>query len=343
MQYNYTQVIDTPILLLNLPFQSGDCLEQIGHIKDTATKDLAMMQYYYFTCHHEQAAQEAAGYLKAEDLKIRISALLIYTFSNMAMDNITEAQKGRKYLEELVVRQYDFSRESGIPLLLFVVKMVLNFPITDTERRAIDEQSSDCTEGGRLLCCFLLEQAAWNRKEWARVIGCVETALHMTRESYPLITLYFYLSSSEAALKLKDIKLAEAYFQKAWELAEADGFWAPVGEMLGHLQLFLEKKVKREKPESYRRIMQATHQYRSGWRNLIHEGIHSREEWEKKNMQESLTGMEYAAAFLAGMGWSNQEIGEYFNISVRTVKYYMTSVFNKLNINSRQEISELLD
>lgn len=64
---------------------------------------------------------------------------------------------------------------------------------------------------------------------------------------------------------------------------------------------------------------------------------------KKRNMQEIMTGMEYAVAFLAGLGWSNQEIGDYFDVSVRTVKYYMTAVFYKLNINSRQEIPELLD
>ncbi len=75
---------------------------------------------------------------------------------------------------------------------------------------------------------------------------------------------------------------------------KADGFWGPVSEMHGHLQPLLEKKVRQEYPMRYKQILQTTHQYRNGWRNLICEGIYSREEQKKKNTQETLTGMEYA-------------------------------------------------
>lgn len=329
------------LLLLDMPFQSGNCLEQIGYIENAEERNLALMQYDYFTCRHEQAMERAAGYLKSENLKVRIEALLIFTFSSMAAGRTEEAQKGRRALKELVIRQAEFSKESGIPLMLSAVKTVLHIPLAEMERIAIDEQSSNYDEGGRLLCCYLLEQEAWNSREWERVIGSVENTLHMTRNSYPLITLYFYLSASEAALHLKDIERAEKYFQKAWKLAEADGFWGPVSEMHGHLQLFLEKKARQENPTIYKQITQVTHQYRSGWRNLVCEEFQPEE--ERKNIQETLTGMEYAVAYLAGLGWSNQEIADYFNISVRTVKYYMTTIFNKLDINSRRGIPELLD
>ena len=338
-----TNITAPPVLLLNMPFQPGECLKKIRCIKDSAERDLAMMQYYYYTCCHEQAMKKAAGYLDFKDLKVRIGALLIYTFSCMAIGDTKEAQKGKEELKKFVDRQADFSRESGIPLLLLAVKMVLHISFTEMEQKEMDEQCNNYDEGGRLLWCYLLGQAAWNNKEWERVIGSVETALHMTQKAYPLIELYFYLSASEAALQLKDIKREERYFQKAWKLAEADGFWAPVGEMRGHLQLFLEKKVRQERRIPYKQIVQATHQYRSGWRKLCCEENPSKEEWKKQNVQETLTGMEYAVAYLAGLGWSNQEIAEYFSISVRTVKYYMTAVFNKLNINCRQRISEFLD
>ena len=49
----------TPILLLDMPFQSGNCLEQIRRTKNGTTQNLTMMQYYYFTCRHEQALEKA--------------------------------------------------------------------------------------------------------------------------------------------------------------------------------------------------------------------------------------------------------------------------------------------
>ena len=51
---------------------------------------------------------------------------------------------------------------------------------------------------------------------------------------------------------------------------------------------------------------------------------------------EKLTGMEYAVAQLAGLEWSNQEIADYLEISLRTVKCHMTSIFSKLHIGSRK-------
>ncbi len=50
--------------------------------------------------------------------------------------------------------------------------------------------------------------------------------------------------------------------------------------------------------------------------------------------------MEYAVAQLAAKKWSNQEIADYLGISLRTVKYHMSSVFNKLGIDSRRELEE---
>lgn len=301
------------------------------------------MQYDFFTCRHEQAAEKAEAYLNAESLRIRIGALLIFTFSNMAMGRIKEARWGRARLEALSAKKAEFSTKSDISLMLSAAKTVLHIPITDTERKELDAQCGDYGEGGRLLCCFLLEQKAWDKRKSERVIGAVETALHMTKGSYPLIALYFYLSASEAALQLKDVGRAEAFFEKAWKLAEADGFWEPIAEMHGHLQLFLEKRVRPENPAAYGQIMRATHQYRSGWRELDYDKIMPRGERERKNMQETLTGVEYAVAFLAGQGWSNQEISDYFCISVRTVKYDMTDIFNKLNVDCRQKIAGLLD
>lgn len=215
--------IDVP-LLLDMPFQSSKCLEEIEHIKDLAALDLTMMQYYFFTCSHELAASKAAGYLEAENVKIRIGALLIFTFSHMAMGHKKEARKGRGGVEKLIAGQDDFSKESCVLFMFSAAKTVLHIPITETERRKIDVQSHHCNEGGRLMCCYILEQDAWNAGEWERVIGSMETALHMTQNTYPLITLYFYLSASESALHLKDVRRAETYFEMAWKLAEADGF-----------------------------------------------------------------------------------------------------------------------
>ena len=334
--------ISIPILLLDMPFEPGKCLETIARIKNPDARNLALTEYDYYTCHHEQAAGRAAAYLECTDVKIKIGAGLVYIYANLALGNAKEVRQEIRYLKRLASNRDEFARESGIPLMLCVAKFMLHIPITEAERREIEEDSWNCNEGGRLLCCYLLEQKNWRNQKHERIIGAVETALHMTKDAYPLITLYFYLAASESAMHLKDMERAEAYFKKAWELVKADGFLGPVGEMHGHLQIFLEKRVKERDPEAYRRIMQVTHEDRIGWKKLICGETLSEEELKMSERQETLTGMEYAVALLAGLEWSNQEIGDYFDISVRTVKYYITTIFNKLGINSRREIAAML-
>ncbi len=52
--------------------------------------------------------------------------------------------------------------------------------------------------------------------------------------------------------------------------------------------------------------------------------------------------MEYTVALLAARQWSNQEIADYLEISLRTVKYHMSSVFNKLGVDGRKELEEIM-
>ncbi|MFL6440144.1 MAG: response regulator transcription factor [Terriglobales bacterium] len=55
-------------------------------------------------------------------------------------------------------------------------------------------------------------------------------------------------------------------------------------------------------------------------------------------MQE-LTPREYEVAELAAKGYSNKQIGDRLNISEQTVKNHMHSVFRKLALNNRVELT----
>lgn len=326
-----------PLMLLNISFEPGECLERIKHMKDPLLQDMALTEYYYFTCQHERAVTKAVNCLYHEDLKTQIGAWLIYTFGNMALGNAEQVKAGMGRLRDLVNQGAEAEHTQNMKLLLLAVKMMLHFPISEEERKQIEVQDEFYDEAGRLFICYLVEQETWKKGEYERVIGGVDAIAFLSKNKYPLFFLYLYLTATSAAMNLKDISQAETYFEKAWELAKADGFYGPIGELHGHVQVFLEKKIRKEDPEAYRRIMEVTHQYRSGWRKLI---LAANGEQNGDDAVEELTGMEYAVAQLAGLEWSNQEIADYLEVTVRTVKYHMTSIFNKLNIGSRRELAE---
>jgi DNA-binding NarL/FixJ family response regulator len=48
--------------------------------------------------------------------------------------------------------------------------------------------------------------------------------------------------------------------------------------------------------------------------------------------------MEFTIAMLANRGWTNTEIASHLNITVRTVKQHLSSIFNKLNICNRRQL-----
>lgn len=57
---------------------------------------------------------------------------------------------------------------------------------------------------------------------------------------------------------------------------------------------------------------------------------------------DTLTTTEFSVAMLANRGWTNNEIADYLEVNVNTVKSHITSVFNKLGINSRKELNEFM-
>lgn len=45
---------------------------------------------------------------------------------------------------------------------------------------------------------------------------------------------------------------------------------------------------------------------------------------------------------MASDGWTNKEIASYMEISVNTVKHYLTDIFSKLNVKKREELKKYM-
>lgn len=385
-----TEQFRIPMLLLNVSFQPGECKKCIEAMENPGERDMAMLEYAYFSGDNYQAVEIAEKYLHDPDLKIQLSARLVAIFANMALGRVVVAREGVHYFQKLAEQKWKELDEREIHLLLTGIKIMFHWTISKEEVEAIIHQREQYNESGRLFACYLMAHKAWQKAEYERVIGVAEAAIMLSKHTFPLFFIYLYLTAAAAAMNLRDTDRAELYFKKAWDLAEPDGFYAPIAEMQGCLQGPIEKLIRREYPEAYRQIMEITLRFRIGWKKLLDvsdtaERVHIDEIMEnvktdaetdaksniKTGIKEAfkpcsesdsqagayanagaatdtdfsleavtrLTGMEYAVAELAGQGWSNQEIGDYFQITIRTVKYYMTSVFNKLNISSRRELS----
>ena len=84
--------------LMNTAFVPGKCLEYIRGMKKGPKKDIAFAEYHYFSGHPREAAQETEMYLTCGDPELRLSACLIYAYSNLSVGQIQRARYG---LEEI--------------------------------------------------------------------------------------------------------------------------------------------------------------------------------------------------------------------------------------------------
>jgi DNA-binding NarL/FixJ family response regulator len=58
--------------------------------------------------------------------------------------------------------------------------------------------------------------------------------------------------------------------------------------------------------------------------------------------REALTPRELSAARLAAEGMSNREIAQALFVTLRTVELHLSNAYGKLNIQSRQELPDVL-
>lgn len=326
-----------PWILFNVSYESGQCLDCIRHMKDPMLQDMALIEYFYFTGKYELVVSKAVKYLYHEELKTRLGAWLLYVFGHIALGNTKKAKDGVEQLKGMMEQKAGIACEKNALIHFCAVRRMLHLP-DKSDSWSYSELTDFSDESGRLILCFLMEQEAKQNGEFERVIGVTDAILLLSNKKYPILFLHLYLIAASACLNLKDMKRGETYFLKAWELIRADGFYGALIQHCGSLQVFLEKNVRKQEPEAYKNITEMLHRYlksREGIMNGSRGGVFLGFLWK-------LTGMEYTVALLAARQWSNQEIADYLEISLRTVKYHMSSVFNKLGVDGRKELEEIM-
>lgn len=326
-----------PMLLMSSAFPLGRCIEFIESIDDVPQKEMAYAEYYYFSGRHEKAVEYAEMYLNCEDIMLKLSASLIYTFANLSLDRIHSARFGlerlKEYLKEAMLEETDKKTRACCVFVATAAHTLLHIPVGDLPPLA--EYLSEFTKGMQLWGAYVLAHKAYLVKDYQRSLGIVQTCLMTCSKVYPIAMIYLNLVVAMDLMNLKETDKAKVYFMKVWEISRPDNLIEGIGEHHGLLQGLIETCMKKDYPEDYARIINITYKFSAGWRR-----IHNPD--TNEDVADNLTTTEFTIAMLANRGWTNKEISEYLEITLRTVKQHLTCVFNKLNIENRKQLKNFM-
>ena len=326
-----------PMLLMSSAFPLGRCIEFIESIDDVPQKEMAYAEYYYFSGRHEKAVEYAEMYLNCEDIMLKLSASLIYTFANLSLDRIHSARFGlerlKEYLIEAMLEETDKKTRACCVFVATAAHTLLHIPVGDLPPLA--EYLSEFTKGMQLWGAYVLAHKAYLVKDYQRSLGIVQTCLMTCSKVYPIAMIYLNLVVAMDLMNLKETDKAKVYFMTVWEISRPDNLIEGIGEHHGLLQGLIEACMKKDYPEVYARIIDITYKFSAGWRR-----IHNPD--TNEDVADNLTTTEFTIAMLANRGWTNKEISEYLEITPRTVKQHLTCVFNKLNIENRKQLKNFM-
>lgn len=326
-----------PMLLMSSAFPLGRCIEFIESIDDVPQKEMAYAEYYYFSGRHEKAVEYAEMYLNCEDIMLKLSASLIYTFANLSLDRIHSARFGlerlKEYLKEAMLEETDKKTRACCVFVATAAHTLLHIPVGDLPPLA--EYLSEFTKGMQLWGAYVLAHKAYLVKDYQRSLGIVQTCLMTCSKVYPIAMIYLNIVAAMDLMNLKETDKAKVYFMKVWEISRPDNLIEGIGEHHGLLQGLIETCMKKDYPEDYARIINITYKFSAGWCR-----IHNPD--TNEDVADNLTTTEFTIAMLANRGWTNKEISEYLEITPRTVKQHLTCVFNKLNIENRKQLKNFM-
>ncbi len=325
-----------PMPLMNTPFEPGRCREYAEKIRDERMRDIARAEYCYFSGRPEEAARIAELYLCSTELPIKLSAYLIYAYSNLSIGHIQQVRYALLEMKKLFLTDIDAPPQiKAISVFTGTAAAVLlHLPLPEGAED-LQNHIKLLPPGMRMFALYVQAHYTYLQGDYGKSIGIAETAFAMQTEVYPIPSIYMHLVAVMDYMSLKQPDKAEEHLLAAWELARPDDLIEGFGEHHGLLGGMLEAVLKKDWPEDFKRIITITYRFSAGWRK-VHNPVTGHD------VADNLTTTEFAAAMLAARGWTNQEIADHMGISQNTVKQYISVALQKLNIKQRKDLKKYM-
>lgn len=293
--------------LLNSSFEPGRAREVVEGFVDVDLRNIARAELFYFMGQAEECCEITRGYLSSRVIELKLSACILYGYSNLTLGNVAAAKRGMEGIQSCVklAMKKKVPKDVYASCLLagYVGAVLLHLPTDGMP--AFGEYSRMLPEGLRLFATYVMAHHTYLNGEIWSAYGMGKAALFMAERSYPISMTYIHCMMAVCAINRK------------------------------HKQEAQEEMLRNRDPEAYQRITEGVISFSRGWMAL-----HNPE--NRRKVTGELSTMEFSIAMLASGGWTNKEIGEHLGISINTVKHYLTDIFCKLNVKKRDELKKFM-
>ncbi len=322
--------------LMNTPFCPGCCKETIARMEAGPKKDIALAEYHYFSGQAEKAMQETEGYLTAADGGIRLSACLIFAYACLSMGRIDHARSALGEIRRTLASggETDPAARAMEAFVAFAAAVLLHLSLPE-EMPPTRDFLPLLPPGLRAFALYVQAHYLYLKEDYGHSAGIVEATLAMGADAYPISAIYLHLVAVMDYMSMKQTDRAQAHLLAAWEIARPDDLIEAFGEHHGLLGAMLEAAIKPNWPEDFRRIIDITYRFSSGWRR-VHNPITGHD------VADDLTTTEFAIAMLAARGWTTQEIARHLNISANTAKRHISEAMKKLKVKNRKDLKQYM-
>ena len=316
------------------PFTGKTTESMIETLSDEEERTLALAAHYHFQARYEDAARESGRCLNSPCPEIRASALFVHSMTNVGLGKVQLVRADLAALLEAAQQPEDEQMAAIYDVIRFLFAVLFH---TDGKIEPVREKhSARLPEGTRLFLLYAVAHALYLQKRYEEALGVARSGLMMAAGRFPSVCVYLNLMVSMVAFNLHDVEQAAEFFHRAWQIAEPEDYIQPFVEHHGLLQGQIEKYIRDRNPGQYNRIEEKVMAFSRGWIK-----IHNPDSVNK--VTDRLSPYEFSLAMMAAKGKSNQHIADYMHISINTVKFHLSNIYQKVEVSNRKELEKVLN